>query len=363
MNKRVAVGGVQLSPLEAAMVSHVFDRGFIGPGEFTATLERELAAAHGYKHCICLNSGQSALMIALEAQYRLDGLVGAEIALPAVTYISTLSAVIQAGCKPALVDVTPDVRANILWDQVPNTVAGIVPVHLFGRAIDQRGFSADKVIIEDACEAIYAKNIGFGDVMCVSFYSSHTITAGLGGAVMTNNDDLYFKMWQLVNHGRCQHDDYTDTVNLKDRFTFDEIGYSLKFSDINAAIGLGQHFSRSNLIETRELIAAQLKERIDELGWIETMPMDGNTWMMFPMRVLDGRRDQLINALNKENVETRMLMPLTNQPIVKKIFGDNVEEKYPNAKMLNETAFYVGCHPLMDDEDIDLICGVLENMS
>jgi dTDP-4-amino-4,6-dideoxygalactose transaminase len=346
----------------------------IGPGELTATFERELAAAHGYKHCICLNSGQSALMIALKAWSIREGRP-LSVALPAVTYISSWAAVIQAGCKPILVDVTSDARANIIYDYVPSEIDVVMPVHLFGRAVDKPAKMADsfsKCILEDACESAYAPGVGFGDALCLSFYSSHTITTGFGGAVLTNDDDLYFKMWQLVNHGRVSHDDRTNVANLADRFTFDEIGWSLKFSDLNAAVGLGQHLGREKNIKTRQMIANVLKEELSKYPWLETAPEDGHTWMMFPI-VLDQNisrplasetRDQVVAHLNSHDIETRMMMPLTNQPVVKEYYKDaNLETTYPHANYLNQMGFYVGCHPAMTEEHVERIAKAFEEIA
>ena len=369
---RVRVGGCVIGELEQSLLQHVLQAGQVGPGEMTKMFERELAAAHGYKHGLCLNSGQSALMIALKAESIRQG-KPLRVALPAVTYISSFAAIVQAGCEPVLVDVTSDARANMIYDYIPNDVDAIMPVHLFGRAIDDRTLRQrfpSHFILEDACESAYAPGIGFGDALCLSFYSSHTITAGFGGAVLTNDDDLYFKMWQLVNHGRAKHDDYTETVNLSERFTFSEIGWSLKFSDLNAAVGLAQHIGREQNIQIRQAIGALMKERLAPHEWVETAPLDGHSFMMFPM-VIDQAKDRpevaktragVISALNDADVETRMLMPLTNQLIVKKLLGDDIEAKYTGAQYLNEMGLYVGSHPLMTPDAIDRISEVFEGL-
>jgi len=365
---RVRVGGCIIGELEQSLLHHVLQNGQVGPGEMTKMFERELAVAHGYKHGLCLNSGQSALMVALKAESNRQG-KPLRVAVPAVTYISTFAAIIQAGCEPVLVDVTSDARANMIYDYIPADVDAIMPVHLFGRAIDDRTLRErfpDKFIVEDACESAYAPGIGFGDALCLSFYSSHTITAGFGGAVLTNDDELFFKMWQLVNHGRIKHDDYTETVNLSERFTFDELGWSLKFSDLNAAVGLAQHIGREQNIKIRQTIGALIKERLAPYEWIEMAPLDGHTFMMCPMVIDQAKprpeaaqtRAGLISALNDADIETRMLMPLTNQPIVKKILGDDIEAKYTGAQYLNEMGLYVGSHPLMGPDSIDRIVEV-----
>ena len=363
LDNRIRVGGVMLTPLEAAFVSHAIDRGMIGPGELTKSFERELAATHGYKHCICLNSGQSALMVALEVLRLQNGRV-LKVAVPAITYISSLAAVVQSGNDPLLVDVHQEVHAEMDYDQVPPEADIVLPVHLFGAAI-KRAYPFKNICVEDACEACYAPGVGHAPILCTSFYSSHTVTTGMGGAIMCNDDDFYFKCWQLVNHGRIKHDDYTSTANLKDRFTFDEIGYSLKYADLNAAMGLAQHFNRDNIIEARQYIGVLLTQKLQDLGFqqgLNLMSVEDNTYMMFPILLDQGMdRDRVVDILNTNNIETRMLMPITTQPVVKKLFGDDdIEDKFPNAKFLNNYGFYIGSHPMMSDEDTDQIATVIK---
>jgi len=359
---RIRVGGVMLSPLEAAFVAHAIDRGMIGPGKLTESFERELAAVHGYKHCLCLNSGQSAIMVALEA-LRLQSGRKLKVAVPAITYISSLAAVIQSGNDPVLVDVHREAHAEMDYDQMPGDIDVVLPVHLFGAAIS-RPYPFQNIAVEDACEACYAPGTGFSDILCTSFYSSHTVTTGMGGAIMCNDDEFFFKCWQLVNHGRIKHDDYTNTTNLKDRFTFNEVGYSLKYADLNASIGLAQHYNRDNIIDARQYIGMLLTEGLQELGFQQgpnIMPVENNTYMMFPILLDDGmNRDNVVDQLNSHDIETRMMMPITSQPIVKQIFGDDVETRYPNARFINNHGFYVGSHPMMTDEDVNQIVAVLK---
>jgi dTDP-4-amino-4,6-dideoxygalactose transaminase len=187
----------------------------------------------------------------------------------------------------------------------------------------------------------------------------------MGGALMCNDEEFYFQCWKLINHGRIKHDDYTETANLKDRFTFDQIGYSLKYADLNAAFGLAQHINRDNIIEARQYIGVTMTQKLQELGFrigANMMPVDDNTYMMFPILLDEGMdRDRIVGVLNEANIETRMLMPLTNQPVIRGIFGEDVEEKFPNAKFINKHGFYVGSHPMMSDEDVDQIAETIQS--
>jgi dTDP-4-amino-4,6-dideoxygalactose transaminase len=268
-----------------------------------------------------------------------------------------MAAVVQAGLQVRLVDVQPDAHAEMKWSEIPTTCDAVLPCHLFGRAnIIPKGISTNRFTCEDACESIYASGLGFGDAICLSFYPSHTITAGLGGMILTDDKDLYFKCWQLVNHGRQDMDDYTTCHTLKERFTFSEWGYSLKFSDLNAALGLAQHKQKDWILDKRALNAIYLNDGLKDIKELQFANTMNHTFMMFPIIIRGNERDALEKALNDENIETRRMMPITTQPIIREYFGAyNCDTNYPGAKFINEHGLYVGCHQGLGEADVEFI--------
>jgi len=353
---RTRLGTVSVGGAERAYVRSVLDNSYLSPGKYTKKFEAAIAEAHGKKYGLALNSGQSAIMVVLEAA-KLLGLVHT-VAVPAVTYISSIAAVVQAGLRVRLVDVSPDPHAELLWDQIPDECDGVLPCHLFGRANTNMA-PAERFVVEDACESIYAKGVGVGDAMCLSFYPSHTITAGFGGMILTDDKDLYFKCWQLVNHGRQDMDDYSTCHTLKERFTFSEWGWSLKFSDLNAAFGYAQHTQKDWILERRRNNASMLQYclfQLETAGTLRTAAFRDNTFMMFPIIVNGDERDALEKALNDEEIETRRMMPITTQPIIREYFGAHkCDTEYPGAKFINKHGLYVGCHQHLEEMDIEFI--------
>lgn len=358
MKDRVRLGTVTITDQEKQMVADVLDSGFVSPGKLTKQFENEIAEVHGKKYGLALNSGQSALMVALEAASKVRK-ISRKVAVPAITYISSFSAIIQAGLMPHLVDVEPTPEARIKWEDIPSKITCALPCHLFGRANDNIAYDT-RFIIEDACESIYAPAIGFGDALCLSFYPSHTITAGFGGMILTDNEDYYFKCWQLVNHGRQDWDDYTTCHTLKERFTFNDIGYSLKFSDLNAALGIAQHNNRGFILDIRKINAKFLLNNLQKFDDLHLPNPYNHTFMMFPIIVRSGRRDALELALNDANIETRRMMPITTQPIVRELIGHhNCDVNYPNANYINNHGLYIGCHQEMTEEHLSRIINVI----
>ena len=355
MRDRVRLGTVTITDLERKLVNEVLDSGYVSPGKITKQFEQEVAAAHGMKYALALNSGQSAIMVALEAAAKLQDIT--YVAVPAITYISSVSAIIQAGLKPILVDVEPTPEAPMKWHEIPDHAQAVLPCHLFGKANDFSKSAAwqNKFFCEDACESIYAPGIGVGDALCLSFYPSHTITAGMGGMILTDNEDLYFKCWQLVNHGRADWDDYTTCHTLKERFTFSDVGYSLKFSDLNAALGLAQHRNAGDILTKRKANALNLISGLERHDDLFLPNPDDHTFMMFPIVVRSDRRDALESALNDVEIETRRMMPITTQPLIQRMFGPHVTHSFPGAKYLNEHGLYIGCHQDMEDAALEHI--------
>ena len=355
MKHRIRLGTVTIGEKERQYINGVLDDGFISPGIQTEAFEEMVAEAHGKKYGLALNSGQSAIMVALEAARRIHKLT--HVAVPAITYISSYSAIVQAGLHPVLVDVQLNCEAAMDWMQIPSHVNAALPCHLFGKANNNIVLKDRfKFVCEDACESIYAEGVGIGDAVCLSFYPSHTITAGYGGMILTDDEDLYFRCWQLVNHGRADWDDYTTCHTLRERFTFSEIGYSLKFCDLNAVLGIAQHQNRKQILNKRKENAKTLYWGLNPIEDLMLPNLDNHTFMMFPIIVRSDRRDALELALNDANIETRRMMPITTQPIVRAREGEyNCMTKYPNANFINDHGLYVGCHQDLTHDDLGRI--------
>ena len=356
--ERIRVGTVTITQQDIDAVTKTLQSGFVGPGLLTKKFEQLISEAHGFKYGLALNSGQSALMVLAEALRKTHNTK--RIAVPAVTYISSLSAMLQAGLQPVLADVTPDCEAQMMYDTIDNNkVDAFLPCHLFGRCNDRDDKETNrrhgKFIIEDNCESIYAPGTGFGDAMCVSFFSSHAITAGFGGMILLNDEDLYFKCWQLVNHGRQDWDNYASCAELKYKHVFSEVGYSLKFADINAALGISQHEQAQVFIDQKRKNAKYLIDGLKDIDELILPKYDNHTFMLFPIVCKTDRRENLLAALHKVEIETRMMMPITNQPMVREWFGPKIEDQFPNAKFINNHGFVLGCHQNLTQDDLDRI--------
>lgn len=379
--KRFTLGSSSIGELEQQYVAEVLRNNFISPGPVVKHVEEKCAQMHGKKHGLALNSGQSAIHLAIQAivETRLEQEREEKplVAVPACTYISTLAAVILAGCDIVLVDVDFP-HGNMSPHKLKDTLqqhqdAGdpidiVMPVHLFGRACDPRVFTVAQEfgvwIVEDACEATFATGVGKGHILTTSFFSNHLISAGGGGVIMTDDDQLDEYCWKLVNHGRSARFGNDDIHRIAEKFHFDVWGHSMKWSDLPAAVAKAQIERKDELYEARTRNAYHLVVALKEWSCNGTVmlpdPKD-HTFMMYPIVLNEGLdAGNVIHYLNEHGVEVRRMMPITNQPIVQEYFRTNLAKQFPVADLINRQGFYVGCHPELSVEDIEEMGSVID---
>ncbi len=218
-----------------AALEGVCESGRFAQGPITTDFERNFADYCGVKHCVSVNSGTSALHLAMRC---LDIGPGDEVITVPMTFIATAWAISYAGARPVFVDIDPERRTmdpEKLEAAISRRTKAILPVHLFGqpadmepilRVADQRGVP----VIEDAAQAHGAlyrgRRVGqFGVMGCFSFYPGKNLGAyGEGGALVTNDDAFASRARALRDHGQSQ------------RYYHDEIGYNYRMDSFQAAV-------------------------------------------------------------------------------------------------------------------------------
>ena len=360
-HKPLTLGTVEITKRERQLVNEVLDSGKLSPGQKAQHFERLVAARHGLPHATYCNSGQSALHLALEAlklhQPRLK-----RVLVPAVTYISSLHAVWNAGLQVVLCDVDPTTALLDLSTHRGGAYDAVMPVHLFGKACVLP--EQPVPVVEDGCEALGAPGSGYGEFLCLSFYVAHTITTGVGGMVLTPVAQLDEDVKRLCNHGRVRGSDLyaglrVDRLDASVRFRFNAVGFSYKLGDLNAALGIAQMERLDAILARRRTIGLRLIGALQDIPALQLPNPDGHTFMMFPLVCREpALKAPLVAHLNEAGIETRDLMPVTTQPIVHQILGD-IEAKYPVAQQLNAQGFYVGVHHQLTDADVDYLVETL----
>lgn len=354
-------------------ILEVFDSGQFSPGPKVKEFEKRFAGLHGAKHAVFVNSGTDALRLSLLAlKEKLGWFDGDLVAVPSLTFVATINVVLQCGLRPLFVDVHPtsycmnplqlEERIKSCWN-VP--VVAVMPVHLFGQSCHPDIYKVAKKyslkVIEDSCETIL--NPMRGDISCHSSYMAHHLSTGVGGLALINNEELAMLIRSFANHGRsvAYIPGHTSAALskylLKARFRFDRLGYSSRGTEFEAVLGMSQLKDLEKNIDRRQAIAEalciELSMTVRDEMILPSSPRHGlNTWMMFPIVIkAESKIDKyaLCFHLEKAGIETREMMPITNQPC----FRDSViEDKFPVAKWINRCGFYIPCHPGMTQKDI-----------
>ena len=345
----------QLGRRESQYVDEVLASNFLNDGDVTAQFERRLCELLGAKHVIATTSGTTALFAALVA----CGIeAGDEVLVPDVTFIATANAVTMAGATPVLVDVDPSTLTmcpNAAAKAITKKTRAIVPVHLSGRAADMGALCElarhHKLrIVEDAAEALVShyrdrRALGtIGDAGCFSFSPNKMITTGQGGAVVTNDDALACRLRELKDQGRPTRGTGGDDVHIS-------VGFNFKFTNLQAAIGVGQ----LDLLGIRRRRVRQIYEEYrEQLNGIDGIRVIGFDEYESPLWVdaLAEHRDELDTHLRARNIQGRRFWhPLhTHAPYKQSV------AKLKHSSELAPRAFWLPSSFLMTNDDVRRAC-------
>ena len=368
-------------------------------GPRAAAFEDGLARFLGLRHALAVNSGSSANLLAVTAlcSRRLERPLepGDEVITPAVGFPTTVAPVVQNRLTPVFVDCqlgTYNLDPEQLEPALSDRTRAIFLAHTLGNPVEMEPVmefarTHDLYVVEDVCDAlgsVYdAQTVGaFGNLATLSFYPAHHITTGEGGAVVTDDPRLARIVQSLRDWGRdcrCRHDSPPDGAcgrrfewkipGLEEpydhRYLFTEIGYNLKMTDLQAAIGLAQLEKLPDFIAARKRNFARLYEGLKSYEGFLILPAwserAGPSWFAFPITVRPGapfsRRD-MIAFLEEHNIETRLLFAgnVVRQPGYRHIEHRTVGD-LPNSDLVLRSTFFVGVYPGLDDARLDYMLG------
>ncbi len=291
-------------------IAKVFEKTAFAGGPFVAEFEENFAKAHQSKFCVAVNNGTSALHVMLMA---LDIGIGDEVIVPANTFFATAEAVSLAGATPVFVDCDPDYYnldpQKIAAAISPQTKA-IMVVHLYGQPAPMQPIKeiANKhglILLEDCAQAHLAtykqQYVGnFGLAGSFSFYPGKNLGAfGEGGAVLTNDEDLYSKMQVIKDHGSAK------------KYYHQVIGHNYRMSGLQGAILNVKLDHIANWTNHRRNCAAAYREKLQGISQIvlpTALPEAEHSYHLFVIRVPD--RDALQEYLSENQIYTGIHYPI-----------------------------------------------------
>lgn len=340
------------------LVKQVLRSGRLTYGDKTRELEERFAKIHGVKYALFTSSGTAALKIALHALKDKYGWKdGDEVIIPSVTFVATMNVVLMNNLKPVIVDVDPatvNINPELIEKAITKKTRAIMPVHLLGQPADMDAImkiaKKHKLrVVEDSCETMFVNKVK-GDIACFSTYLAHLLVTGIGGFITTNDKKLATVMRSMMFHGRDESylniDDNPKDISM--RFYFPRFGYSDRMTELEAALGLGELDEWEEMIKLRQANAWYLVQNLEGL-YFPIKSIENHSFMFFPLIV--DRRDELMLYLEKRGIQTRTMMPLTTQPLVKPY----LKKKYPGADYINQHGLLIGCHQYLIRKDLDYV--------
>lgn len=382
-----------------SMFSAILD-GWWSGGKYTLDFEKAFANFLGVKHALACNSGSSANLLAASA---LELAKGSEVITPATTFPTSLNPIIQCGLTPVFVDVeldTYNINADLIEKAINKKTKLIMVPHTLGNPCNLEMILAicskyDLKLIEDACDALGSKYNGkyvssFGALGTFSFYPAHHMTTGEGGMVVTNNDELAEKVRGYRDWGRLCNCEPCLEVSRRDegylcpkrlnfkleggmpydmRYAYGYVGYNLKMTEIQAAMGLAQLRKLNKFIEIRKENFKTLFECLKDCEYFMLPKSEGGAepcWFTFPLIIKDGapfNRDQVTRYLEKNGIQTRPIFAgnIIRHPAYKNV-DYRVVGSLSNADKILRDAFFVGVYPGLTKEDMEFIGGIINDI-
>jgi len=373
-------------------------------GRFANQFEREFARTVGVRHAILCNSGSSANLLATSAltSWKLDDRQvrpGDEFITVAAGFPTTVNPSIQHGLVPVFLDVelgTYDVDVRLLEEAISPKTRAIILAHTLGNPFD-----VDAVValakrhglwfIEDSCDALGStyrgKNAGtFGDLATVSFYPAHHITMGEGGCVLTNAPKMKTIIESFRDWGRdcwCEPGKENTCGKRFDwqlgdlphgydhKYIYSHIGYNLKATDMQAAVGVAQLQKLPEFIARRRHNWQRLRDGVSELSDVFILPRatenSDPSWFGFALTVRPDapfRRHELVQWLDQRRIATRQLFGgnLLRQPAYREI-PHRVVGELTNTDVVMNGTFWLGVYPGITDVMVDYVVDCLREFA
>lgn len=367
MTERIKYGGCIAGVEEYEAVMRVLLSGNWACGSVTQEFEAKAAAWQGREHALFVNSGSSGLLLSLAALPS-----HSKIAMPALQFPTLYMAAKRLGHTPVLIDIDDslnmdpvELSAAVLRGQV-NAVAF---VHMAGNpthATEIRDIcqAANFPLVEDICEALGSEENGvragnFGLVSAASTHGAHHISTGEGGLVFTDDPMAYAKMKRLRDWGRSLGTDAMEKYYYAG-YVFNELGFNLHATDIQAALGIVQLDRLPGFISDRVTNHALLSAATERMPFFSQRVGPGArpSWYTFAglmSGTSTGYRNDLIAHLEKLDIEARPIVAgnMDRQPISKYHGKDGV--RFPNAERWFDRGFWVSVHPQLGLPEIKRI--------
>jgi perosamine synthetase len=333
---------------EQAAVARVLASGQLAQGESVAAFERRFADLCQVHYAVAVSSGTAALHLALLAH----GIgAGDEVITTPFSFGATANVIRLVGATPVFVDIEPDtynIDASQVQAAISSRTRALLPVHLYGNPCDmphlvEVAAKHQLVLVEDACQAhaaaVAGKLVGSFGTGCFSFYSTKNMTMGEGGIVTTNDPSVAERIRLLRSHGQ------------RERYLHVALGYNLRLTELQAALGLVQLEKLERFTEQRIANARYLSDRLGNCVRTPSVrPGHRHVYHQYAIRVPHGQRDRWMQTLGERGVGTAVHYPwpIHRQPAYR---DDYADVSLPVAEAAAREVLCLPVHPALSAAD------------
>ncbi len=342
----------QIGEEEKAAVLEVLASGQLAQGPRVREFEERFAAWCSVKYAVATSSGTSALHVALLAH---EIGPGDEVITTPFSFIASANCALYVGARPVFVDIEPDYftldPAQVAERITPRTRA-VLAVHLFGQPCDMDALAAvaeahNLILIEDACQSHGAtfngRKVGAWGTACYSFYPTKNMTTIEGGMITTHDARIAERARLLRDHGSPK------------RYHHEIVGYNLRMTDLQAALGLAQLAKVDAWNAQRQANAAYLTERLAGVAGVSTPRLRERATHVFHQYTLRlGDRDAMVQRLTQHGigVAVHYPTPIHQQPVYRQLgYADSL----PQAEAASREVLSLPVHPSLSTRDLELI--------
>jgi len=348
---------------------------WITTGPKIEEFENALCKYVGCKYAVVVNSGTSALDIAVQS---LGLTKGSEVITTPFTFVATPNAILYNGLKPVFADICPDtfnIDPKEIWKKITKNTQAIIYMDYAGQPCDikeMREFADDYDLhlIEDACHAIGAeyegKKVGnFADLTTFSFHPVKHITTGEGGAVVTDNEELYRLLLTLRNHGidRDARDRYGPDASWA--YDMAHLGRNYRMTDFQAALGMSQLKKLDRFTEKRSELVWMYDELLSDVDGVRLPVVRSNAkhaWHLYTVLLYGSiDMDEFFEYMRAAGIGVNVhYIPVYRHSYYIENFGFDPDD-FPVTEDVFSRIITLPLHPQMKSDDVSYICDTIKN--
>ena len=362
-----------LSKKDILLANRVMRSIFLTTGPMVASFEEKLAKYMGIEEAVGLTSCTGALHLAL-LRYGIGA--GDEVITTPMTFVATASSIVQAGAKPVFVDVCAKsglLLPELVEPEITERTKGILPVHLYGRMVDMRGFArlAKKyglVLIEDSAHCIEGSRGGvrpgqLGNVACFSFYATKSMTCGEGGALVCRSHEDADWYRSARHHGISKNASYRYTRKYQ-HWDMEMMGWKYNMNDIQAALLMNQIDRLDEYRQRRQRLEWLYRERLSDVRGLDFLEAPGDDeisghhlfTVLLPRKC---SRDDILHKLQGKGIGCAVnYRAVHTLSYFKKAFGYRAKD-FPVANEIGNRTLTLPLYPRLGNKNVEKICDVL----